>query len=260
MGGRSMLAEAIGMGTGEMITLVGAGGKTSLAFSLAGELLGRGSTLLVTTTTKIYYPRESFTYVYTNEKGEFESQLIKDLASRGVPVLGTSLLSHQKIKGLEPHRVDRIFSWGLVEHLIVEADGAARKPIKLPAKHEPPVPSKTTIVLGLVGMDAVGKPLNHSNFHRAEIACREMGYSYGQPIDEDMVSRIVNWREGLFKGTPPGARKVLVLNKVDGPEEKITARRIAARVAQAGKSGYIIPERIVFSSHIFGRPRAEVFI
>ncbi|MDD2573805.1 MAG: selenium cofactor biosynthesis protein YqeC [Bacillota bacterium] len=254
-----MLEEAVGLGAKDMIALVGAGGKTTLAFSLAAELSRKGHSLLVTTTTKIYYPRERFVRVYTEDKGEFTRSFIKRVLKEGVPVLGKGLLPQGKVKGLEPNRVDDIFSWGPIEYIIVEADGAARKPIKLPAEHEPVIPKKSTIVLGFIGMDAIGRPMTEANFHRVDIACRKLGYYHGQTIDEDMAVSIVLWSEGLFKGVPEGAKKVLVLNKADGVREKTSARKIAARVL--GKKGKddIIPDKIIVSSLVTGG-RVEVLV
>ena len=48
------LAEALGLGNREHIALVGAGGKTTLMFTLAKELVRKGNTVLTGTTTKVW--------------------------------------------------------------------------------------------------------------------------------------------------------------------------------------------------------------
>jgi hypothetical protein len=50
------LTEALGIEAREMISLVGAGGKTTLMFRLAKELSLSGKRLVTTTTTKILEP------------------------------------------------------------------------------------------------------------------------------------------------------------------------------------------------------------
>ena len=50
------LRQALLLGEGGVISLVGAGGKTSLMFRLAHELSLTGDSVLTTTTTKIYVP------------------------------------------------------------------------------------------------------------------------------------------------------------------------------------------------------------
>ncbi|MBW2707410.1 MAG: putative selenium-dependent hydroxylase accessory protein YqeC, partial [Deltaproteobacteria bacterium] len=50
------LRQALMLGDGGVISLVGAGGKTSLMFKLAHELSRTGGSVLTTTTTKILEP------------------------------------------------------------------------------------------------------------------------------------------------------------------------------------------------------------
>lgn len=52
------LKEALGFERGEMISLIGAGGKTTTMFRLAQELRDEGRKVLVTTTTKIFKPNK----------------------------------------------------------------------------------------------------------------------------------------------------------------------------------------------------------
>ncbi len=50
------LKEALGLRDGEMVSLIGAGGKTTTLLQLAKELRDAGKKVLVTTTTKIFKP------------------------------------------------------------------------------------------------------------------------------------------------------------------------------------------------------------
>ncbi|MCJ7704365.1 MAG: hypothetical protein MUO28_02375, partial [Desulfobacterales bacterium] len=52
------LSEALGLRAREMISLTGAGGKTTLLFRLARELSLEGKKVITTTTTKILEPSE----------------------------------------------------------------------------------------------------------------------------------------------------------------------------------------------------------
>ena len=51
-----LLRDALGVTRGEMVSLIGAGGKTTTMFRLAKELRDQGCKVLVTTTTKIVKP------------------------------------------------------------------------------------------------------------------------------------------------------------------------------------------------------------
>ena len=55
-GAVGFLIEALGLQAREVISLVGAGGKTTLMFRLAKELLLSGKRVVTTTTTKILEP------------------------------------------------------------------------------------------------------------------------------------------------------------------------------------------------------------
>jgi probable selenium-dependent hydroxylase accessory protein YqeC len=50
------LKEALGLRHGEMVSFIGAGGKTTTMFRLAHELREANAKVLVTTTTKIFKP------------------------------------------------------------------------------------------------------------------------------------------------------------------------------------------------------------
>ena len=51
-----LLGEALDLRRGEMISLIGAGGKTTTMFRLAKELREEGRKVLLTTTTQISKP------------------------------------------------------------------------------------------------------------------------------------------------------------------------------------------------------------
>ena len=62
-----MLLKEFDIKKGDIITITGAGGKTSLMFSLARELASLGR-VLVTTTTKIYVPHpDNFEELITSD-------------------------------------------------------------------------------------------------------------------------------------------------------------------------------------------------
>ena len=62
------MREAFDIKPGEVVSLVGAGGKTTLMFALARELAAPQKLVITTTTTKIFYPSPSDTpYVLVSE-------------------------------------------------------------------------------------------------------------------------------------------------------------------------------------------------
>lgn len=201
-----------------IVAFVGAGGKTSLLLHLARELEAEGRAVLVTTTTHLADPREegeSFASIV------FRPDLEHPAAGRSPagpdPVPGVTLVVSRladgpgKLKGIDPSRVAELReAWDLV---LVEADGSKRLPIKAPAPYEPVVPAGTDVVVGVVGLDALGRPMDERTVHRPERFAAVTGCERGAPIGWDHVVALARHPEGLFKGTR--ARRVVLLNKSD---------------------------------------------
>lgn len=227
----------------ELISLVGAGGKTSVMFRLAHELSSMGNRVLVTTTTAIYYPdRNLFDRIYISERETFD--LFDNEGGSGITVLGRSISDENKLLGINPQFLDAIFSQGIFDYIITEADGSKKRPVKAPAEHEPVIPADTTKVLGLIGMDSIGKAVSQENVHRTEIFCGILGCREGDIIDSDMLSRLAVHSMGIFKGNYPAAEKYLILNKADGKKEQSMALEIIKQLSEAVNK----PDGIIISS------------
>ena len=65
---------------------------------------------------------------------------------------------------------------------LVEADGAARKPLKAPAAHEPVLPEPLDCCVAVVGLDSVGQPLDDGHVHRSALVCAAAGQEPGWPV------------------------------------------------------------------------------
>ncbi len=69
------LKEALGIKPGEVISLVGGGGKTTLMFALARELASSGKTVITTATTKILEPSSTETSLLLLGKHLWRAQI-----------------------------------------------------------------------------------------------------------------------------------------------------------------------------------------
>lgn len=229
-------------GKKEIVCLVGAGGKTSTMFCLARELSAKGKKVLVTTTTAIYYPeREQYDEILISEK---ESPELFDSRSGGITVLGRSVSTEGKLLGVSPGFLDTLFYKELFDYILVEGDGSKGRPIKAPAGHEPVIPSSATKVLGLIGLDSIGRKVCEEYVHRPEFFCSILGCREGDIIDPGIISKLIVHREGLFKAAPTLAEKYVILNKAEGEERKAAASEIRKRLSN---TGYKI-EGIIISS------------
>lgn len=227
----------------DMICLIGAGGKTSAMFLLANELAAKGKKVLATTTTAIYYPEQSqYDKIVVSEE---ESLGLFNAKNRcGITVLGRSISIEGKLLGVNPGFLDAVFSEGIFDYILVEGDGSKGRPVKAPAEHEPVIPACTTKVIGLIGLDCIGKEVCSDNVHRPELFCKLLGCSDGDIIDADIILRLILHKQGLFKAAPAHSEKYLIMNKAEGKMEKRAAYDIAQKLLNNGFD----PEQIIIAS------------
>ena len=116
-----------------IIAVVGAGGKSAYIERLADEYAARGRRVCVTTTTRIYRAPDRENVFYRGAtKGD----------KLAYPGDGEFLrLRHE-------HDV-----------VLVEADGAHHRPLKIPADYEPVIPRPVDKIVVLMGLHAIGRPV-----------------------------------------------------------------------------------------------------
>jgi probable selenium-dependent hydroxylase accessory protein YqeC len=237
------LIEALGLKDRELVSLVGAGGKTTLMFALAKELQDRGARVVTTTTTKIFYPTaEETPTVLLGDAGllpEIESRL----ARRGQVTWAAKHLPENKLAGISLQDISLLWSSGLTHYLIVEADGSARRPLKAPNEREPVVPAATTLFITVAGLSALGKPLNEKWAFRPEIISRLTGMALDEPIRLEDLASLISHTQGGLKGWLPGMRVVAFLNQADDDPAREGGRTLAKEILR--KNNKI--ERVIVS-------------
>ena len=214
------LRHGLTLGKKGVISLVGAGGKTSLMFRLAHELSASGETVLTTTTTKILRPtaEQSSHLIISDSPAEILSRagsIIK--YSPHLSAIANISSSTEKRIGLPSETIKILWNSHLFRWIIVEADGAARRPLKAPALHEPVIPHCTSLVVGVLGLSALGKPLDDETVFRPELVSKISGLERGMDIVGDTLGALLTHRQGIFKGTPVAAQKIAFLNQADIP-------------------------------------------
>jgi molybdenum cofactor cytidylyltransferase len=177
-----------------VVAIVGGGGKSSLMFALAGALPGR---TVMTTTTRI-----------------FAAQM--DLA------LEVCTLADAGWR----ERLDAFDKSLGIDQVVVEADGSRMRPVKAPAAHEPVIPDATSLLVVVAGIDALSGPIREVA-HRPERVGAITGLDPEQALTPDALVRLLTSPEGGLKGAPPAARVAVLINKVESPEQRDAARRVA---------------------------------
>jgi probable selenium-dependent hydroxylase accessory protein YqeC len=211
------LKVALDIKPGEVISLVGGGGKTTLMFALARELTSDNSCVLTTTTTKIFKPLPSQTPFLLLEADEEKmvKTLVQNIDRYRHITLARERLPSGKLEGISPDLVVRLASLERVSYIIVEADGANRRSLKAPNPTEPVIPDNTSLLIPVVGVDAVGCLLTEENVFRSEIVSELIGLPPGEVISAESIAFLITHHQGIIKGSPDGARIIPFINKVD---------------------------------------------
>src|SRR5690554_2496949 len=151
-----------------VISIIGAGGKTSTMVALAKELADQGKKVLVTTTTHISIEQGERVQAlivemdYERIKGKIQSQI--DRAD--IICLVSHRVEGNKYKGITKEWVDHLILEGYFDVIIVEADGAKGRSFKAPGELEPVIPRSTNINILIIGSDAIHKPITEEFVHR----------------------------------------------------------------------------------------------
>ena len=193
------------------VALIGGGGKTSVMRWGAQIAKQQQKNLWLTTTTKILQssPIEAEHWHNAGTPPPSDGQWLWTGGStaEGKKWTGPSLMALERgrIRVPEPP----------LPPLLIEADGSAGCPIKVPGLGEPVVPSWCTMVAVLVGLSALGKPAGPETLHRWPQAQEILSLKQDEPFTKNHLKTLLAHPEGSFRATPPEAKKILILNQSD---------------------------------------------
>jgi probable selenium-dependent hydroxylase accessory protein YqeC len=201
------LGGRMGIREHELISIVGAGGKTTVLHALGRELAADGRRVILTTTTKMAADQVTEPVCVSAIPDDIEAAYV-----RGAALFVMSDVDAYKPTGFGPDTVNLLFADTSVDHLIVEADGARSMSIKAPADHEPAIPSRSTLVIVVVGADALGKPLIDVG-HRPDRIAELTGASVNDIVTAERAAAVLLHPEGGLKDIPENARIVMAITK-----------------------------------------------
>lgn len=203
--------------------------------TLTRELTAKGKTVVQTTTTKIFRP-EGVPVVIGEDYDQVLEQLIAAVATSGRAVLGATLLPENKLSGIDPAWPQALLESGVADYIIVEADGSARKPIKGYASYEPVFPTRSDLLIPVLGIEAIGRPVNPDNVHRSDAFCKLTGALPDQPLTVSHFVKCLLHMIDLGRSGAPGTPVLPLVNKVDRVAGADLIREIVAEIADmAGK-------------------------
>ena len=197
-GKQNTITEALQLRLPEhaVISVVGAGGKTSLIFAWAHELAAAGKNVVITTTTHMYRPDR--------------------MEEDGIRIVVSD----------DPERPDKVMAPpaevldGLRETadvVLIEADGSRRMPLKWPAPWEPVVPDYTDFTVYVAGLSAIGKKTSEVVYRADELPDRLKR----ETVDMNLMHAMISSREGGQKGVRGDFR--VFMNQVDDDIDRLAS-------------------------------------
>ena len=224
---------------GHIVSLVGAGGKTTMLYLMAKKAASFGKRVLVTTTTHIMVPQDAVM--------AWDVRRVHELWRIGTyAVIGAKEEQEKKLCSPEQAFLKQMMSEA--DLVLVEADGAKHFPCKVPASHEPVILPECDIVVGVAGLSALGGAIGQQCFRKADVLAflncyhsrqedasgtkaGQIGASHRLTADE--LAAILASCDGTAKNT--GNREYYVcLNQCDNEEILKEAVRIAKLLQQNG--------------------------
>ena len=198
------LAEALDVRCGELISLVGGGGKTTTLFTLGEQLTG---TTILTTTTKMG-AEQSSGYPVLLDPSDDALRTELQVSNRALAWQATD---GRRALGVTAARCDGWFD--IADNVVAEADGSRKRPFKAPLGYEPVIPSRTTLLVACIGVSALGRAIEEC-CHRPERVAELIGGSVGDLLTPARAARVLLSSDGSQKDLPPTSRFVVALHRV----------------------------------------------
>ena len=232
-----------------MVAFVGGGGKTSLMFALAKALPGR---VVVTTTTRIFAAQMKLATAVLSitEIGNWQLKPpipnLQAILDKHKHCLVIGQVRGDKALGVPRELPGQLLARPDVDFVLVEADGSRMRPIKAPAAHEPVIPLETTLVVPVVGIDALNGRIADVA-HRPELVLSLIRHasSVNNRLMAEDAAILLTHPQGGLKGVPAGARVIPFINKVETAAQRTAARQIAGHVLRNTQYASRIPQVVI---------------
>lgn len=219
------IKQAFHIGTREVISLVGMGGKTTALFTLGHRLKEEGSVLL-STTTKLGYPlRETKDLMFFESPSQFfdtlKSPCSDDSIGKGDLFLVAGNITPKKIVGLEEEALESLLP--LFDYVVLEADGSRKYRLKAWRTYEPVIPPQTTMTIGIIPAEAIGRTVNESLVMNLPLFTEH--YGPREVVDGQLLKDIILHPNGIFQYAK--GKKSIFINGCEGTYLREKARDVA---------------------------------
>ena len=215
---------------GDVVSIVGAGGKTTLLNHLSNKYSADNS-VLMTTTTKIFPP---LNYDYLYHDTDFIRNKNIDFKKNSLYVVAPRYKG--KLSSLPMAELEDLTEY--FDYTFIEADGSRMKPLKGWNENEPVICLNTTVTIGVIDLTQVGKPIDEEIVHRIGLFCRLTGKKEGDILTTDDYVEIIIKKDGIFKNSK--GKKIIFFSKVDLMEDLKIIEEIKLKLYEKKFDGEII--------------------
>jgi probable selenium-dependent hydroxylase accessory protein YqeC len=224
------LSTFLNLRPAQCVSIMGAGGKSTLMNRLADELIVRGCTVVLSSTTNYHRPQslQAEQILLTRDVPDWPEKL-RTLARRWNRLLVLQRdLGDAMVKGIDVAAVRTIHNQLPDAVVIVKTDGARKRWFKAPNASEPVIPPWSQLCITVVNREILGQSLVDSRVHRPERVAELTGLNLGDPITPQAVGTVLTHPDAYAPKIPAGARRVAYISHVQSPEDLAQARDIAA--------------------------------
>lgn len=185
-------ASGLDQVTGPVVSVVGAGGKTSLIQNMSQELNKRKMNHRILTTT----------HMWPGNFGRYGQQI-------GI------MNDDGKVSPVGEKMFGEIFE--IKAPVLIEADGSKGLPCKAPESWEPVLRPETTHVFAVLGASCLGKKVSEI-CHRPKRVMAILSCSGEHCLTEEDLAVLASSRRGLRKDVREDWKYTVIINQVDNPE------------------------------------------
>lgn len=181
-----------------ILSIVGAGGKTTLLHKLAAEYRSQGKKVFVTTSTHMFIEPDT---LLTDDA----DTIISELEEKNYAMAG--IQEGEKIRTLSKETYEKVCPHADI--VLVEADGSKHLPIKYPNEMEPVIYENTEEIWIVFGLHALGKNVQEAAF-RPELVMQCLGISADTKITMEHIHVLIQkgYIEKLQKKYPDKKLKI----------------------------------------------------
>jgi len=188
---KKSLPELLNITKGSVVAVVGCGGKTSFIEKIAAECTDMK--VLITPTTKILYPQNSGVVCNSIEDCK------KHKPRLGVQYFGQLNEKTNKLEALPLEILAKIVT--KYDVVLMEADGSRGLLLKGWKTTEPVVPDFTTHTIGVINIDALGKPANNDTVFNLHEFLELTGINENDQITMQTLEDMAFKPGGMFKNS-----------------------------------------------------------